>query len=136
MVSVSQIAVRYAETDRMGVIHHSHYPVYFEQGRSDFFIEHLRPYAEFEAQGMLAPVLAYQVEILGRATYGDLLQLSTRSDWIKGVRLQMSYRVEVQGRAVASGNSLHALVDPAMKPVNPRKFGNLYQELLKVFPQR
>ncbi|MFN8606246.1 MAG: acyl-CoA thioesterase [Vulcanimicrobiota bacterium] len=135
MESVSQIAVRYAETDRMGVIHHSHYPVYFEQGRTDFFIEHLRPYAEFEAQGVQAPVLSYQVEILGKATYGDVLQLRTRADWLKGVRLQMSYRIQAQGREVAAGSSLHALVDGKMRPVNPRKFHDLYQELLKVFPR-
>ncbi|MBS2033520.1 acyl-CoA thioesterase [bacterium] len=135
MESLSQIPVRYAETDRMGVIHHSHYPVYFEQGRTDFFIEHLRPYAEFEAQGVQAPVLSYQVEILGRATYGDLLKVSTRADWMKGVRLQMSYRIRVEEREVAAGSSLHALVDSTMKPVNPRKFPELYQELLKVFPR-
>lgn len=118
----------------MGVVHHSHYPVYFEQGRTDFFIEHLRPYAEFEAQGVLAPVLSYQVEILGRAGYGDLLEVSTRADWIKGVRLQMSYSVVNSGRAVARGSSLHALVGRDLRPIHPRKFASLYQELLKVFP--
>lgn len=135
MESLSQIAVRYAETDRMGVIHHSHYPVYFEQGRTDFFIQHLRPYAEFEARGVQAPVLSYQVEILGKATYGDLLMVRTRAEWMKGVRLQMSYQVQVQEREVAAGSSLHALVDSQMKPVNPRNFNDLYQELLKVFPR-
>lgn len=135
MESLSQIAVRYAETDQMGVVHHSHYPVYFEQGRTDFFIQHLRPYAEFEAQGILAPVLSYQVEILARTGYGDLLQLRTRADWMKGVRLQMSYSLEIEGRAVARGSSLHALVGPDLKPTNPRRFGPLYQQLVKVFPR-
>ncbi|MBN9415674.1 hypothetical protein ABS71_15670 [bacterium SCN 62-11] len=135
MESLSQIAVRYAESDQMGVVHHSHYPVYFEQGRTDFFIQHLRPYAEFESQGILAPVLSYQVEILGRAGYGDLLHLRTRADWMKGVRIQMSYYLEIEGRAVARGSSLHALVGPDLKPANPRQFGPLYQELVKVFPR-
>jgi acyl-CoA thioester hydrolase len=135
MESLSQIAVRYAETDQMGVVHHSHYPVFFEQGRTDFFIQHLRPYAEFEAQGILAPVLSYQVEILGRAGYGDLLQLRTRADWMKGVRIQMSYALEIEGRGVARGSSLHALVGRDLKPANPRSFGPLYQELIKVFPK-
>ena len=133
MESLSEIAVRYAETDQMGVIHHSHYPVYFEQGRTDFFRQHLRPYAEFEAQGILAPVLSYQVEILGRATYGDVLRLTTRPDWLKGVRLQMSYHIHGSAGPVASGSSVHALVGPQLQPTNPRKFGPLYQELVKVF---
>lgn len=135
MESLSHIAVRYAETDQMGVVHHSHYPVYFEQGRTDFFIQHLRPYAEFEAQGILAPVLSYQVEILGRAGYGDTLRVRTRPDWMKGVRLQMSYLLDIDGRPVAQGSSLHGLVGADLKPVNPRRFGPLYQQLGKVFPR-
>jgi acyl-CoA thioester hydrolase len=132
--SLSLIAVRYAETDRMGVVHHSHYPVYFEQGRTDFFGQHLQPYTEFEAQGILAPVLSYQVEILGRATYGDTLQLTTRADWLKGVRLQMSYALcQSGGQQVARGHSLHALVGPNLQPVHPRTLGPLYEELRKVF---
>lgn len=118
----------------MGVVHHSHYPVYFEQGRSDFFIKHLRPYPEFEAQGILAPVLSYQVEILGRAVYGHVLRVCTRADWMKGIRLQMSYDVEVEETLVARGHSLHALVDLNMKAVNPRKFGQWHNLLLQVFP--
>ena len=133
MESLSQIAVRYAETDQMGVVHHSLYPVYFEQGRTDFFRQHLRPYAEFEAQGIFAPVLSYQVQILGRSTYGDVLELTTRPDWLKGVRLQMSYLIQAKGGAVATGSSLHALVGPQLQPVNPRKFGPLYGELVKLF---
>jgi acyl-CoA thioester hydrolase len=134
MQSLSLIAVRYAETDRMGVVHHSHYPVYFEQGRSDFFIQHLRPYSEFEAQGMLAPVLSYQVEILGRARYGDTLHLTTRPDWIRGVRLQMSYTLcQPGGQSVARGHSMHALVGADLQPVHPRSFGPLFESLRKVF---
>ena len=42
--SITEIEIRYAETDLMGVVHHSHYPVYFEQGRTSYFQEHLKPY--------------------------------------------------------------------------------------------
>jgi acyl-CoA thioester hydrolase len=31
----TQIRVRYAETDRMGLLHHANYLVYFEQARTD-----------------------------------------------------------------------------------------------------
>lgn len=131
---MSQIPVRYAETDKMGVVHHSHYPVYFEQGRTDFFEKFLQPYSAFEEQGIFAPVLSLQLEILGRATYGDVLYLRTRPDWLKGVRLQMSYRVERADQAeVARGHTLHALVNQDLKPVHPRTFGALYEQLREVF---
>lgn len=134
MESISQIPVRYAETDKMGVVHHSHYPVYFEQGRTDFFNQFLQPYSVFEEQGIFAPVLSLQLEILGRATYGDVLHLYTRSDWLKGVRLQMSYLVKRADQAeVARGQTLHALVNQHLQPVHPRTFGALFEQLRQVF---
>ena len=33
-----QIRVRYAETDRMGLLHHAHYLVYFEQAANGLFV--------------------------------------------------------------------------------------------------
>lgn len=134
MTSTSLIPVRYAETDRMGVIHHSHYPVYFEQGRSDFFIEHLEPYSKYEEAGILAPVLELQLQLVGRATYGDVLHVITRADWMKGLRLQMSYEVRVQERLVARGSTRHALVDRDLRPVHPRSLGASFERLRKVFP--
>ena len=31
----TEIRVRYAETDKMGIVHHSNYLIWFEAGRSD-----------------------------------------------------------------------------------------------------
>ena len=118
----------------MGVVHHSHYPVYMEVGRSEFFEEHLLPYQEFEAQGMFAPVLQLELQIVGRATYGDVLHLTTRAGWMKGVRLMMSYRIETQsGAPVATGQTLHALVGADLKAVHPRKFQEFYNKLRTIF---
>jgi acyl-CoA thioester hydrolase len=44
----SQIRVRYAETDQMGVVHHSVYPIWFEAARSDLFRSLGVPYGDFE----------------------------------------------------------------------------------------
>lgn len=135
MESTTEIAVRYAETDRMGVVHHSVYPVYFEAGRTDFFVEHLYHYHQMEQQGLFAAVVSYQVEILGAVTYGDTLSLVTRPDWLKGVRLQMSYEIRRQcGARVVRGSTLHALLGQGLKPVHPRAFPEIYQRLREVFP--
>ena len=80
--TVSRIEVHYAETDRMGIIHHSVYPIYFEVGRTDWFVTHFRHYDELEQEGLLAPVLGYHVELQNPATYGDVLLLETRPSWL------------------------------------------------------
>jgi acyl-CoA thioester hydrolase len=133
LFTVSTIAVRYAETDQMGVVHHSNYPVYFEAGRTDFFHQHLVHYTEMEKLGLFAPVISYGVEIKGRATYGDVLELETRPAGLKGLRLSMAYRITGKAGLIASGSSTHALVTANLKPAHPRVFGELYDRLKRAF---
>lgn len=132
---VSRIPVRYAETDRMGVVHHAVYPVYFEVGRTDFFDAHFIHYAEMERQGLFAVIIEYECRLRDRATYGDVMLLETRGEWMKGIRLRMGYtcRRERDGGTVAEGSSVLALVDTAGRPVHPRHFPDLYGALVKLF---
>jgi len=48
MESLTELRVRYAETDAMGIVHHATYPVWMELGRSDFLRELGQSYAEWE----------------------------------------------------------------------------------------
>src|SRR6266850_775764 len=48
-----QIRVRYAETDRMGLLHHANYLVYFEQARTELLRTQGAAYKELEDQGYL-----------------------------------------------------------------------------------
>jgi acyl-CoA thioester hydrolase len=41
------IRVRYAETDRMGLLHHANYFVYFEMGRTEMLRQRGLTYLEF-----------------------------------------------------------------------------------------
>lgn len=133
MLSTSHIPVRYAETDQMGVVHHSHYPVYFEQGRTEFFEQHLIPYREFESQGLFAPVLSYRVELKGRLGYGDTLRLEVFPSLFKGLRVGMGYRGYNGDGLVVEGESLHALTGPDLKPLHARHLPPCYKLLKEKF---
>lgn len=56
MPSVTEITVRYAETDCMGVTHHAVYPVWFEVARTDYIKNAAVSYAEMERRGVMIPV--------------------------------------------------------------------------------
>lgn len=128
------IPIRYVETDRMGVVHHSNYPIYFEAGRSDFFMQHLIHYHEMEARGLFAPILELQMEIKGRASYGDTLILTTLPAWLKGLKLSMRYEIMLEnGAPVARGETVHALCGRDLRPLHPRNFRDLYTLLERVF---
>jgi acyl-CoA thioester hydrolase len=113
----------------MGVVHHSHYPVYFEQGRTQFFQEQLKPYQQFEQEGLLAPVLSYRVELMGRLSYGDTLRLETFAMKFRGLRVTMGYRGYNGEARVVEGESVHALTDSALKPLHPRHLPPSYHFL-------
>jgi acyl-CoA thioester hydrolase len=133
-VHESRIEVRYAETDQMGVVHHSIFPVYFEVGRTEFFQRYLIPYAEMEARGLLAPVLEIGYKFHTGARYGDVLRLETRPEWLRGLRLEMSYRMLRGDELVCTGWTRHALLGPGMKPVRRERFADLYERVRDVFP--
>ena len=137
MIYESKIEVRYAETDQMGVVHHSHYPVYFEQGRTEYFQRFLKPYQEFEAEGLLAPVLEYSVRLKGKRGYGDFLRLETFARKFRGLRIVMGYRGYNKDSLVVEGESVHALTGPDLKALHPRNLPPGYQFLkdhLKIEP--
>jgi ribulose-phosphate 3-epimerase len=67
-MSTSLVRVRYAETDKMGVVYHSNYLVWFEIGRTDWLRETGWSYREMEAEGIQLPVIEAALRIpAGRA---------------------------------------------------------------------
>jgi acyl-CoA thioester hydrolase len=69
----TQIRVRYAETDQMGVVYHSNYFQYFEVARAES-IRHLGfTYADMEKMGVIMPVIEAQCRYIRPALYDDLL---------------------------------------------------------------
>lgn len=73
----TQVRVRYAETDQMGVVYHSNYFLYFETARAES-IRHLGfTYADMEKMGVIMPVVDVHCRYLRPALYDDLLTIKT-----------------------------------------------------------
>ena len=72
-ITQSQVRVRYAETDQMGVVYHSHYFQYFEVARAEAIRELGFTYADMEKAGVIMPVVEVQCRYLRPALYDDLL---------------------------------------------------------------
>lgn len=75
--SETNIRVRYAETDQMGVVYHSNYFLYFESARAES-IRHMGfTYADMEKMGIIMPVVDVHCRYLRPAKYDDLLTIKT-----------------------------------------------------------
>jgi len=71
----TQIRVRYAETDQMGVVYHSNYFPYFETARAESIRQLGFTYADMEKMGIIMPVIEVQCRYLRPALYDDLLTI-------------------------------------------------------------
>ena len=74
------IRVRYAETDRMGLLHHANYFVYFEMGRTELLRQRGISYRDIEDAGHLLVIVDIGCKFKRPAYYDDLLTLRTTVD--------------------------------------------------------
>lgn len=106
-----QIRVRYAETDRMGLLHHANYLVYFEQARTDLLRSIGGNYKELEDQGYLLVITKAEVRYKSPAYYDDVLTVTTTVARTTPVRLEHTYAVRnPAGKLVAEGATTLACV--------------------------
>ena len=78
MISETIIKVRYQETDQMGVAHHSVYPVWFEEARTNFIKEIGVSYSEIEKMGIMLPLSKLNCKYIKPALYEDILTIQTK----------------------------------------------------------
>ena len=85
--------VRYAETDKMGIVHHSTYLVYFEEGRSEYMRRMGSDYAHVEESGYQLPVTGAQVRFSGSLRYGQKVRVRTWIAESRSRRLTFAYEI-------------------------------------------
>jgi acyl-CoA thioester hydrolase len=106
-----QIRVRYAETDRMGLLHHAHYLVYFEQGRTELLRSQGFTYRDMEDQGFLLVLVRAQVRYRKPARYDDLLTLRTSVARTTTVKIEHRYELLCGNDVLAEGETTLGCVD-------------------------
>ncbi len=77
MISKIDIAVRYAETDQMGVVYHANYLVWFDMARTKFFTDAGFDHAKIEEDGIMFPVHNIDITYKSPCKYGDVVTVST-----------------------------------------------------------
>jgi len=117
--SRTQVTVRYAETDMMGVVYHGNYFPWFEIGRTTLLKEHGLPYRQLEAGGYRLPVLEVAAKFLRPALYDDTLVIVTTMHEKPVLRIRLDYEVRRGDELLATGHSLHAFINLQGEPVRP-----------------
>jgi acyl-CoA thioester hydrolase len=106
-----QIRVRYAETDRMGLLHHANYLVYFEQARTELLRTHHGAYKELEDQGYYLVIAKVEIKYKSPAHYDDVLTIRTTVTRTTPIRIEHKYEVFREGALICEGATTLACVD-------------------------
>lgn len=111
-----------ADTDLMGIVHHSNYVRYFEDGRLEYMRRRGAPYKQLVERGLHMPVVELQLRYKKPAHFDDLLCVTTRLGALTRVTLRFDYgvrRVEPAAEPpeqLIEGHILLACVDARQRP--------------------
>ncbi len=126
----SPVRVRYAETDKMGVVYYANYLVWFEIGRTEWLRQAGFTYRELEESGFVLPVIEARCEYRQPARYDDEIEIRTSGTLLSKVRVQFDYEIVRQNAAAvaAVGRTVHASVDPEGRPTRlPARVTELFE---------
>ncbi len=126
--SETSVRVRYAETDKMGVVYYANYLVWFEVARTEWLRDRGWTYREMEASGAMLPVITAHCDYVRSAHYDDHLLIRTTGALRSAVRVEFAYEVFKDDALAARGSTMHAAVDANGRPIRlPERIRALFQ---------
>lgn len=108
------VQVRFSECDPMGVVHHSNYYVWFEEGRYALAHEAKIDVEVMAQERMFIPVIHSECRYRQSARFGDSILVRTALLPPKAAKLEFQYQVfRLNGHVLlATGKTVHAVMKP------------------------
>ncbi len=130
--SETRLVVRYAETDMMGIVHHSRYYPWFEQARTDFVKKTGYSYLELEKMGILLPLTETQCKYFYGLTYEDEVLIKCKLEKLTVARMEFVYEVFrlPDMTKMSEGRTKHGIVNKDLRPINVKKtFPEIWEKM-------
>ncbi|WP_167956404.1 acyl-CoA thioesterase [Anaerosporobacter faecicola] len=128
--------VKYYETDKMGIVHHSNYIRWFEEARMDFLEKLGFPYDKMEEMKIMSPVLAVSCTYKSVVKFGEKVTIHTKVTSFDGIKLVLAYEIEKQDHTRTTlGTSEHCFVDETFRPINMKKVNREFYEAINAVKQ-
>ena len=117
--AITEVRVRYQETDQMGVVYHGNYFTWFESARIELLDQMECSYQELEKGGYLLPVLTCEARFIKPAKFDDRLQVTALIKTSPVARIEIFYEVKRNEELLAKGATSHAFVNEEGKLIKP-----------------
>ena len=131
MKSELELAIRYYETDQMGIVHHSNYIRFFECGRSDMMQKHGLPIETIEEEGVMLPVVSVEAHYKTPARMGDIIRIVSRIEKVPMAKLEVFSEIyNSRGDLLCTGKVVLGFIDSVTRhPVRcPEKLARIIGE--------
>ncbi len=111
-IAETSIYIRYAETDAMGIVHHSNHIVFFEEGRSNYARLRGSDYASIERSGYYLTVAEVNARYLKPAVYGQQVTIRCWIEEMKSRSVTFGYEIvdTPTGELHVSGSTKHICI--------------------------
>ena len=123
--------VRYYETDKMGITHHSNYIRFMEEARIDWMDQLGYGFDRMEAEGIVSPVVAASCNYKKTTTFKDMIEISVKVKQLSEVKLILAYDMRVDGKTVCTGETIHCFFDGGRPAVIKDRFPTLYDAMIQ-----
>lgn len=133
MIGITKILPRYAETDQMGVIHHSVYAIWYEQARTDFFNQIGMAYDEIEKGGIMTPLVELNCKYKRPAYYNQEVEIRTKLVELTPAKFTVRYDIyDKEGNLLNIGRTTLAWADRnTFKVINIKKLKPDYYKVME-----
>jgi acyl-CoA thioester hydrolase len=108
------IRVRYAETDKMGMVYHANYLIWFEIGRTEYCRARGFSYRDMEeSENAFLVVAECYCRYKAPAYYDDVLMVRTSITELRRRSLRFGYEIfrQADGVVIAEGETGHVVTD-------------------------
>jgi len=138
MPVTTEVRVRYAETDQMGIVYYANYLVWFEIGRVEVLRTLGFSYSRLEKEHQcILPVIEVNCRYRSPARYDDQILIETRPSLLRGSVLKFAYRIlrkasaDVEPTLLAEGETVHVVCDDQLnkKPL-PEQYAAVLRTMI------
>jgi acyl-CoA thioester hydrolase len=110
------VRVRFAETDAMGIVHHSRYLPYLEEARVAYLRHLERPYTVLREEGLEMAVLEAYVRYRSPLRFDEIVDVHLGVASATRTTFRMAYLLTVDGDVRATAATVHGCVTPSGRP--------------------
>ena len=138
MINTINIVPRYAETDKMGIVHHSVYAIWYELARTEYFNKIGLRYDEIEESGIITPLVELNCKYKLPAYYNQEVSVETKLIKLTPAKFILQYDVyDKGGKHLNVGTTTLAWADAGtFKILNlKRSYPALYSKLLQLLEE-